>query len=33
MAIEEPLVVAAASSAPKFIAENGGFNCLSTKLL
>jgi len=32
MAIEEPSVVAAASSAAKFIAENGGFTCYSTRL-
>jgi degradative hydroxymethylglutaryl-CoA reductase len=31
MAVEEPSIVAAASSAAKLIAENGGFTCYSTR--
>jgi len=33
MAVEEPSIVAAASSAAKLIAENGGFTCYSTRFV
>lgn len=31
MAVEEPSIIAAASSAAKFISQNGGFTTYSTK--